>query len=313
MKRYIGVDGGGTKTLYALFDENKNILDTVKTGGTNHENMEGSFREASDIIIEGVNALLNKNNLAIDDIDGSLMGLAGIDHKFQHDEMKRLLTEKGLKNFEIYNDGFIVIKAGSKNGCGIGLNLGTGTCCNSIDENGSLLQLAGFGVLSGDTGNGYWIAERTFSSVYRDIVLMTRKTLMTEIFCKKTNISPTPKEFLPEVTKFDETDREEYCVILTDTFFEALNEGDKEAYSICLDMVDNCSDLISAHLKRQVFNGDATEVILSGSMNTKMKNEIFIDLLKKECYKKSGKNLSFVKLAAAPVTGCVNWILENEK
>ena len=40
MKYYIGIDGGGTKTQYALFDENKNLISSVFTGGSNHENLE---------------------------------------------------------------------------------------------------------------------------------------------------------------------------------------------------------------------------------------------------------------------------------
>ena len=90
---YIGIDGGGTKTAYALFDENKNMLSMVKTKGSNHENLEGSFDEATDIIMEGVNNLLAENNLTVDDIEGILMGLAGIDHPFQHDATAELLTK----------------------------------------------------------------------------------------------------------------------------------------------------------------------------------------------------------------------------
>ena len=67
MSFYIGIDGGGTKTAYALFDENKNMLSMVKTKGSNHENLEGSFDEATDIIMEGVNNLLKENNLTDDD------------------------------------------------------------------------------------------------------------------------------------------------------------------------------------------------------------------------------------------------------
>ena len=36
MAYYIGVDGGGTKTMYALFNEKKEMLSSVKTGGSNH-------------------------------------------------------------------------------------------------------------------------------------------------------------------------------------------------------------------------------------------------------------------------------------
>ena len=42
MSFYIGVDGGGTKTYYALFDECKNIVADYKTSGSNHENLEVS-------------------------------------------------------------------------------------------------------------------------------------------------------------------------------------------------------------------------------------------------------------------------------
>ena len=50
MKYYIGVDGGGTKTAYALFDENKNVIAEHEGPASNHENMEGSFPEAAGII-----------------------------------------------------------------------------------------------------------------------------------------------------------------------------------------------------------------------------------------------------------------------
>ncbi len=311
MSYYIGIDGGGTKTAYALFDENKNMLSTVKTKGSNHENLDGSFDEATDIIMEGINNLLSENNLTIDDISGILMGLAGIDHQFQHDATAELLTKKGLKNFRIYNDGFIITKAGSPDGKGIGYNCGTGTCCNSVDSDGNMLQVGGFGVLSGDTGNGYWIAEQTFAAIYSDICLKAKSTIMTEIFCKKANIRASAADFLPCVTKFQETEREQYCIYLTDTFFEALNGGDEAAGEINEIMAEKGSDYICAHLKLQNFKEETVNVVLSGSMNVKMPNDIYIGLLKEKCETKSGRSLNFIKLTVAPVTGCINWLLEE--
>ncbi|HBL40622.1 MAG TPA: hypothetical protein DDY98_03255, partial [Ruminococcaceae bacterium] len=137
MKYYIGVDGGGTKTVYTLFDENRNTLNEVKTPGSNHENLEGSYDEAADIIFGGLTDLVNKHGIKLDDVSYTLMGLAGIDHPFQHDEVCSRLAAKGLKNFEIFNDGFLVVKAGSDTGAAIGYNMGTGMCCNAIDRKGT--------------------------------------------------------------------------------------------------------------------------------------------------------------------------------
>lgn len=311
MAYYIGVDGGGTKTAYALFDENKKLLSMVKTVGSNHENLEGSFDEATDIIMEGITALLGENNLTIDDISGILMGLAGIDHPYQHDETAQRLTKKGLKSFRIYNDGFIVTKAGSPDGKGIGYNCGTGTCCNSIDSDGNMLQVGGFSALSGDTGNGYWIGDKTFAAIYTDICLKSTKTMMTELFCKKAGIAPNADEFLPCVTKYEETDRDEYCRYLTDAFFEAVNAGDETALKINQEMALRGAQFICAHLKQQNFKEDIVNVVLSGSMNVKMPNELYIKIMKEAAEAECGKKLNFIKLTEAPVTGCINWLLED--
>ena len=113
MKYYIGVDGGGTKTAFALFDENKKMLTSVTGAGSNHENIETAFEGASDIIIKGLNDLCEKAGIALGDVSFTLMGLAGIDHQYQYEIMCDLLRKKGLANFEVFNDGFIVVKAGA--------------------------------------------------------------------------------------------------------------------------------------------------------------------------------------------------------
>ena len=172
---YIGVDGGGTKTVYTLFDENKNILDEVKTPGSNHENMEGSFDEASEIIWGGLTALAEKHGISLDDVSFTLMGLAGIDHPYQHDIMCEKLNAKGFKNYAIYNDGFLGVKAGSETGAAIGYNMGTGMCCNAIDRKGTMRQLAGLGEFSGDIGGGHQIAITAYRIIYDDVMLNVEK------------------------------------------------------------------------------------------------------------------------------------------
>ena len=179
---YIGVDGGGTKTVYTLFDENKNILDEVKTPGSNHENMEGSFDEASEIIWGGLTSLVAKHGISLDDVSFTLMGLAGIDHPYQHDIMCEKLNAKGLKNYAIYNDGFLGVKAGSETGAAIGYNMGTGMCCNAIDRKGEMRQLAGLGEFSGDIGGGHQIAITAYRIIYDDVMLNIAKTAMTDMF-----------------------------------------------------------------------------------------------------------------------------------
>ena len=315
MKYYIGVDGGGTKSIVALFDENKNQLDAVKTSGSNHENLAGSFDEAADVIMGAVDELLAKNKLTYDSITGCLMGLAGIDHQWQHDKLADILTSRGLKNFYIYNDGFIITKAGLPDGIGIGYNCGTGTCCNSFDEDGNMLQIGGFGDFSQDKGNGHWIAFRTFTAIYDDVCLGIRPTAMTKAYFALKNQAPTRENVLDIVGYIDTEDEEKsepVIRMLLDVYFDALNGGDAVALAISREMAERGAEYITAHLKKQNF-GDNVKVVLSGSMHAKLPSKVYVDMLKDECNKRAnGKALEFITLSEPPIKGCINWLLEKE-
>ncbi len=310
MSYYIGVDGGGTKTAYALFDENKKMLAMVKGPGSNHENMEGSFDEAADIIWAGIKDLCREAGISVNDVDFTLMGLAGIDHPFQHDEMQKRLLDYGLEKFEIYNDGFIVVKAGSTGAAAIGYNCGTGTCCNSIDNDGKMLQLAGLSEFSGDCGNGHWIAAETYRIAYDDVYLGIRKTAVTKMIFDEYSLN-SKEDFLALVSRFEEPDADTFIMRLIDFFFDAAKLGDKVVLDVIDHMATRGAALIAAHLNTGNFTDDVVEVVLSGSIHTKLPSEIYTKALMEKATAAGGRKLKFIKLSQPPVTGCVNWIFQQ--
>lgn len=305
MKYYIGVDGGGTKTACVLFNEKKEILSEYRVSGSNHENLEGSFDEAADIIASGVKGLINNYGLAMDNVSGMFMGLAGVDHPFQHDILFEKLAERGLVRFEICNDGFLGLMAGLPDCVGVAYNCGTGTVSVSIGEDGRQLQLGGFGELSGDAGNGDWISQRVVSAVYTDKFLGREQTALTQI------VGRTEPEFLNIISGLDGEDLDHWRRVLTDAFFEAVNSGDGVALRIVDIMADRGSALIAAHIKAQKFTKDPVPVLLSGSMHTKMPNDIYIEKLKRLTEERSGRSTDMRKLTVAPVYGCVNKLIAD--
>ncbi len=310
MKYYIGVDGGGTKTYYALFDEHKNIVADIKTPGSNHENLAGAFDDAAAILWDGITGLTKKTGIAVSDVSFTLMGLAGIDHPFQHDEMCQRLEAYGLKNFAIYNDGFIVVKAGSESGAAIGLNNGTGTCCNAIDSTGRMLQLAGLGDFSGDMGNGHWIAMMAYRAIYDDVYLGVRKTSMSKMFYDRFGVA-SREEFLGSVSKLETEEAETYIMALIDFFFEGLNNGDTVCTGINEMMSERSAELITSHASQLTFNGDEIEVVLSGSILTKLPSDKYLDTIREKVAQRSQRKFKFIKLTQPPVTGCINWIMQE--
>lgn len=309
MKYYIGVDGGGTKTAFALFDENKKMLDTVTGPGSNHENLEGSFDAASEIIWNGLNELCTKAGIALNKISFTLMGLAGIDHQYQYEIMCLKLREKGLENFEVFNDGFIVVKAGSESGSAIGYNCGTGVCCNGIDKQGNKLQLAGLGDFSGDISGGGNIVIKAFELVYNELFLGLEKTLITDMVMKEFGFDKR-EDVLGLIEKIEGENGDDYIRTMVSFFFEAAKQGDKPALAYCERMAERGAQLIAA-LSRELDFGDEVEVVLSGSINVKLDNKAYLDMLLSKAEAMSGKKLKFIKLTQPPVTGCVNWIMQD--
>lgn len=308
MKYYIGVDGGGTKTAFALFDENKNMLSLIEGKGSNHENLEGSFGEAADILEEGITRLLKENGKTLSDISGILMGLAGIDHPFQHDALLAELENRGIHGARIYNDGFIVIKAGNV-GAGIGYNCGTGTCCNSVDSRGNMHQVGGFDRFSGDKGNGHWIATECYRIAYDDLCLKKCESLVTKLLSERLGVCDSAT-LLALLERLESEEAEELIRVFIVTFFEAANSGDEAALEVIEDMAERGADFITAHLKLMTFDDECVKVVLSGSMHTKLPSDIYIKRMGELVEEKSGRNIEFIKLNAAPVTGCINWLLE---
>lgn len=310
MKYYIGVDGGGTKTAFALFDENKKMLASVTGAGSNHENIETAFEGASDIIIEGLNELCKKAGIELKDVSFTLMGLAGIDHQYQYEIMCEMLRKKGLSDFEVYNDGFIVVKAGASGKSAIGYNCGTGVCCNGIDVNGKRLQLAGLGDFSGDISGGGNIVVEAFRLVYNELFLGLEKTLITELVMNKYGFC-NREDVLTLIEKIESENGGEYIRDMVGFFFEAAKQGDKPACEYCDKMAQRGAQLIAALSKQMDFGDGEIEVVLSGSINVKLDNKYYLDALLSNAEKLSGRKLKFIKLEAMPVTGCINWIMQE--
>lgn len=310
MKYYIGVDGGGTKTAFALFDENKKMLASVTGPGSNHENLDTAFDGASDIIMDGLRSLCEKSGISLSDVSFTLMGLAGIDHPYQYDIMCEMLRNKGLDNFEVFNDGFIVVKAGATGKSAIGYNCGTGVCCNGIDLDGKMLQLAGLGDFSGDISGGGNIVVKAFELVYNELFLGLEKTLITEMVMNKYGFKDR-SEFLGLIEKIEGENGGEYIRDMNGFFFEAAKQGDKPAAEYCERMATRGAQLIAALANQLNFGDGEVEVVLSGSINVKLDNKLYLDMLLAKAEELSGKKLKFIKLDALPVTGCINWIMQE--
>lgn len=310
MAYYIGVDGGGTKTAFALFDETETMLASVTGPGSNHENLDAGFDGAAEILMEGVGALCETAGIRLADVEFTLMGLAGIDHPYQHDALCARLREKGLDRFEIFNDGFIVVKAGASGKAAIGFNCGTGVCCNGIGADGTMLQRGGLGDFSGDCSGGENLCVAVVRMIYDELFLGLDKTKLTALVGDFYGFSAR-EDYLTLIERLEGPDAGKTARDLVGFFFEAAKQGDGPALAYCERMAARGAQLIAALTRELTFDTDPVEVVLSGSINVKLENDAYLKMLQEKACAMSGKPLKFIKLTAMPVTGCVRWIKQE--
>jgi N-acetylglucosamine kinase-like BadF-type ATPase len=156
---YLGVDGGGTKTAFAIVDENGDVLAEHEESGSYY--LDIGMDGLKCLIYSGVNAVLDRAKLKIDDISFGFFGLPayGEDSTLvaEFDAIPARLFGHG--NYRCDND-MVCAWAGSL-ACQDGINLvaGTGSIGFGRYQDRSI-RCGGWGEVFGDEGSAYWIACR---------------------------------------------------------------------------------------------------------------------------------------------------------
>ena len=164
---YFCVDGGGTKSIAALYDLNGKILAKSKTDSGNIYNDANKVVENINILWSNCckRAKLDKN--LIDHHTVASFGLAGA----RYQKSRRYLNKKlnFFKKLIISTDGYIAL-AGASTSKSIGvLNIGTGVVAHFMNKNKISQQLSGWGFPYGDKGGGWWIGLKMIQATLRAI------------------------------------------------------------------------------------------------------------------------------------------------
>lgn len=157
MSNYIiGIDGGGTKTLGVLWDQNGNELKRYQTGFSSFVIDDALTRKHLEETIENLK----------EDIEGNLtiiMGVAGYSVLKDETEYNKYLEEKYNATVKITSDGYLALYSVVENPEEPVIMIigGTGSIVYSlVDE--KVEKMGGFGHLLGDEGSAYHLVIESF-------------------------------------------------------------------------------------------------------------------------------------------------------
>lgn len=178
--KVIGVDGGGTKTLAAVYDSaSGKITDSISAGGMNYNFT--SPEAAADEVVTAVRRLTEKHN----DIKAIGIGDPSLDEETENPMTASFLeTVKAGTGLPVYirSDIYMALYGLTQGRAGVMTVSGTGAMSISDDGKGNIRTAGGWGRLTGDEGSGYYIALSGIKAVLRSRDGIAPATALTESF-----------------------------------------------------------------------------------------------------------------------------------
>jgi N-acetylglucosamine kinase-like BadF-type ATPase len=164
--RYLGVDGGGSKTAFALIDDTGFVLARA-TAPTSYYFNDG-FDVVERVLAQGITDICGQTGIETSDIDAAFFGIPGYGEASGDIEQLDAVPQSvlGHDRYSCNND-MVCGWAGSLAGeDGINVISGTGSMTYGERE-GTGHRVGGWGELFGDEGSAYWVAAQGLNAFSR--------------------------------------------------------------------------------------------------------------------------------------------------
>lgn len=195
MSYVFGIDGGGTKTICLLMDENKNVLGRGEAGPSNYQTL--GIETAKQSIQLAIEQAILSANIKVNsrlNIEAICLGLAGVGRPkdieivqffVQNLQLTRDLPINQLwqpKNIVVCSDCAIALVGGIGHPSGVAVISGTGSIVFAQNRQGKTKRVGGWGYILGDEGSGYDIAIRGLQAAFKFYDGRAKYTALAEKF-----------------------------------------------------------------------------------------------------------------------------------
>lgn len=154
---YLGIDGGGTKTVAVVTDEKGRIITTVSGATINFYSV--GYENARKNLSELMNKITAETEIC--SFSGAFIGCSALDCEADNETTERLCD--GIINadkIKMHSDVYIALKSVKNAECPCVAICGTGSIATGEDKNGNTHVTGGWGHILGDEGSAYSIAVK---------------------------------------------------------------------------------------------------------------------------------------------------------
>ncbi|MNB83646.1 BadF/BadG/BcrA/BcrD ATPase family protein [compost metagenome] len=301
-----GVDGGGSKTLVIVADEQGTILGSGRSGCGNHQ-MIGAAAAVANIRNALMDALVQAD-IAEADLDFVQFGLAGADRPIDLEQLSPEIDRQlSLRKWNVVCDTMEGLRIGSPDNVGVVLVCGSNTNAAGRNRQGTVIQVGGFDSLFGDRAGGYYLAAQALGRAVRSWEGREPYSILVERIPQALGFG----SFEAMLNQFLDEDRQTAPLELSLIVHEASESGDWLSRELLVEMGRELG-LSAATVIRKLggFKGEVVPIVLTGSILQSGRNSLLLEALSKEV-KAENPISTLVIPEMAPVFGAVMLAMDH--
>lgn len=255
---FLGVDGGGTKTVAIVGEASGRIVGAARGPGSNWTEEDPS--EPMAVVVAVTRAALKEAGLAGDEIELGIFALAGADWPEDHIRREVILGKAGLaRDLRVKNDSFAGLRAGTRERFGVVILAGTERNAAVIAPDGREIALGYYATY----GGAKTIAAEALDAVVRAEAGLGPPTALTSIALEMLGFDTVEGMFRASLGgRIPEGDRLRLCPVV----FEAAAADDPVAAAILIKQALALSGYAIALARRCDMLDLAFDLVLSGSV-----------------------------------------------
>jgi N-acetylglucosamine kinase-like BadF-type ATPase len=263
---FLGIDGGGTRTVAWLADGKGKLLARAESGPSNP--LKAGFTAAQREILKAFRACLREARIPPPArrvlrpplLRAVCAGISGVDRRAaQRPLLAWMRRHIPARHYLLTSDAAIALAAAVRDAPGIIVIAGTGSIAFARNNQGEILRAGGWGVPFDDRGSGYDLGRKAVGAALEAFDGRGLHTLLMDRICRHLELADIAGIISKEL-------EQQQIAALFPLVMEAARDGDLVARHLCDDAGRDLANLAVALLKRAGWTRRATPVVTTGGV-----------------------------------------------
>ncbi len=306
MQYVIGVDGGGTKTVCALANENGDIVNILRSGCTNHQicGLETAVERISGLIDD----ILSSAELCYEDVKDVYLGLSGADFPSDVATLRQAMQHRFPSlRLEVVNDIWLVFASENYEGWGAVSICGTGHNAAVMQPDGETYGIWALKDTLGNYGGGRQITDSALHYAFRSFQQTGPHTRLEDLLPQLCGVLDMNQLAF---AVYNSNYEYQHQFAIPSLVFQLAEEGDEVCRRLVRESGAVMGEILGGLIRKSKLEAHVLPVALGGALYTSKNNGLLLQSFR-EGLGNAAPAYDFRLAKSPPVAGALITALKN--